>query len=74
MNDLIRRQDALKVSSMDSEIYIGINNLPPVDAVEVVKCEDCKNRFKVICPFSYINAIDGSETDFCSYGERKANE
>lgn len=45
MDDLIKRQDALKVSSMDSGIYIGINNLPPVDAVEVVRCGECKNRF-----------------------------
>ena len=80
MDDLIRRQDALKVSSMDSGIYIGINNLQPVDAVEVVRCKDCRFYF-------FVEGEDRGEcderidsfrpfypNDFCSYGERKDNE
>ena len=53
-----------------TRLKLQVQNQPTIDAVEVVRCGDCKNRFKVICPFSYINAIDGSETDFCSHGER----
>lgn len=74
MDDLIKRQDALKVSSMDSGIYIGINNLPSVDAVEVVRCEDCKNRFKMKCPFNFSSAMSASDMDFCSMGERETDE
>lgn len=75
MDDLIRRQDALKVSSMDSGIYIGINNLPSVDAVEVVRCEDCKHwKHGNIRP-NYCEVFDWSneESDFCSFGERKTD-
>ena len=81
VTDTISRQDAIDaMKTWDwQELYLPIHfkqlldDVPSVDAVEVVRCGECKNRFKVICPFSYKYAIDGSETDFCSYGERRTD-
>ena len=48
-----------------------ISNFQTVDAVEVVRCRDCKlyNRHRY-CHFWAEAVLDG---DFCSYGERKDN-
>ena len=79
MNDVIYRQDALKVSSMDSEIYFGINNLPSADAVEVVRCKDCRFYFFVEgknrgeCDERIDSFRPFYPNDFCSYGERKTD-
>lgn len=46
-----------------------IDNAPTVDAVEVVRCKDCKHEFGgscIICGFQ-----KRKPDDFCSYGERK---
>ena len=43
-----------------------------VDMVEVVRCKDCKHQR--ICPIPlYLKDIgmNPSETDYCSYGERR---
>ena len=43
--------------------------------VEVVRCKDCKHQR--ICPIPlYLKDIgmNPSETDYCSYGERRAKE
>ena len=55
-----------------------INQLPTIDAVEVVRCKDCRmNAINIdgcyvtetwCYKFSYLV----EDTDFCSYGERKA--
>lgn len=49
-----------------------INAAPTIDAVPVVRCEDCKYHNKAPCPmrlsFNWTN-----DNDFCSYGERKEN-
>ena len=51
---------------------------PPVDAVEVVRCKDCKHRKR---PLFAGNGIYCEENrrhfeldDFCSYGERREGE
>lgn len=49
-----------------------IDNAPTVDAVEVVRCKDCKyNRGSKKClnPDSFFAV--SKDDDFCSYGERK---
>ena len=54
-----------------------IDTIPRVDAVEVVRCRDCKNwNFETgLCNLhsnfskSVLHFFD--ESDFCSYGERK---
>lgn len=54
-----------------------INEMPTVDAVEVVRCRDCKHRRTDDCIF-HIKGEPADEellrkldNDFCSYGERK---
>lgn len=70
-------------------LVADIANVPTVDAVEVVRCAECKYSFQtedgmVRCSFhSERNDFDdrGSSynvwmepTDFCSYGERRIDE
>lgn len=54
-----------------------IQKIPTVDAVEVVRCRDCKHRGTDYCIF-HIKGEPADEellrkldNDFCSYGERK---
>ena len=67
----------------ESDIGYMIRKRPTVDAVEVVRCRDCKHwkpsGSKAGNSFSDMEYIGGceftnyyrSESDFCSYGERK---
>ena len=57
-----------------------INEMPTVDAVEVVRCRDCKHRGTDDCIF-HIKGEPADEellreldNDFCSYGERKDSD
>ena len=86
MNDLISRK-AL-IAEYD-RVHIGppggarklMENAPAVDAVEVVRCKDCKQWNCVTKPAFYDKrhgyCLNGDEPegrwedDFCSYGERK---
>ena len=44
---------------------------PTVDAVEVVRCKDCKWFNNAGCAISIVDDSDKpKEMDFCSYGER----
>ena len=53
-----------------------VDEVPTVDAVEVVRCRECRYRFKNNghdksgCPIIDAN-IWMDDDDFCSYGERK---
>ena len=65
-------------------VYVqDIDEAPAVDAVEVVRCKDCKHRkdiniigggYSVMhCTLSYgLPCVEPN--DFCSYGERKDND
>jgi len=48
-----------------------INNAPTVDAIEVVRCKDCRWRNGLRCYHkrSSMNDLVG-DNDFCSWGER----
>lgn len=55
-----------------------IDNAPTVDAVEVVRCKDCKHYDLGVCLKIYSNGNAHPEAwqprrpeDFCSYGDRK---
>ena len=72
---LIERCDAPHWCVWMSEI----EDFPTVDAVEVVRCKDCKNYDdKGYCWFwDYETGMSPNEVDaddFCSYGERKDND
>ena len=57
-----------------------MENAPTVDAVEVVRCRDCKHWHKetLFCDYMpYVEAQDRVNwyaDDFCSYGERKGSD
>lgn len=83
------KERAIRVSTVKEHWYMKavgtheINKAPTIDAVEVVRCKDCKSG-KV----HYIEDDYGSSSevfciliasymridDFCSYGERKDND
>ena len=52
--------------------------LPRVDAVEVVRCKDCKHFGHNIENDTYCRCTGGlsdpEENDFCSYGERRTED
>lgn len=52
-----------------------IANAPTVDAVEVVRCKDCKRFHRNLENDTYCDCVGGlsdpEEHDFCSYGERR---
>lgn len=49
-----------------------LNRIADSDAVEVVRCKDCKNYdvFRLECHNGHMNGYIGID-GFCSYGERK---
>lgn len=47
-----------------------ISDFPTVDAVEVVRCRECKYHNKPPCPMR-LSFNWTEDDDFCSYGERK---
>ena len=58
------------------DIIDRINEQPAVDAVEVVRCKDCKYReISLDCGGRYCHAwgmLNGASDDgFCNYGERR---
>lgn len=56
----------------------AVRNAPAVDAVEIVRCGECERRDKtadltntILCPWL---EVEMRKTDFCSYGERRADD
>ena len=64
------------LDSVDDIILLAsaVDLIPSVDAVEVVRCKDCKhsNEYGAICRYSVGRAVEPEH--FCSYGERKVSE
>ena len=86
LNDLRKVALAGKMESYDigynnglSMAYAMVLNAPAVDAVEVVRCKDCKYCKPSAAPGRYFCdwRREYSETflsDFCSYGERRTDD
>ena len=88
MDDCINRQAALKtVQDMYDRCDTGsmqdyhdllmeaFEILPSVDAVEVVRCRDCKWFGKIGCAINIVDESDKPhEDDFCSRAERRTDE
>lgn len=81
MDDLISREDVIALLNKwaDGYSYIEtptadavkkIEGLPSIDAVPVVRCEDCKckDKYENFC-WRFLREIDPS--DYCSYAEGK---
>lgn len=99
MSDYIKREDAYnllrekwKAAESREDIFeadtvrqdaVEISNLPTVDAVEVVRCKDCKYQHKlggrsgwcdraVVDAGDYVKGIvSANDDDYCSDAERK---
>ena len=73
----------MKRTSRYFDVVFDVEEMPTVDAVEVVRCRKCKHwkpsGSKAGNSFSDMEYIGGceftnyyrTESDFCSYGERK---
>ena len=65
---------------LNASFYEVINEQPTVDAVEVVRCKDCKHYFPNSEGESRGECLHAMyelfplPTDYCSWGERKAPE
>ena len=74
-NILFMGRNAGKMKSMLNDVVtLMIENCPTVDAVEVVRCKDCKHRGSDLCPMETVELYPwfGTKNDaFCSYGERR---
>ena len=90
-SDLISRSALLerlafkRMGSMERNTYPGLESAiaqvkkaPAVDAVEVVRCKDCKHCYKESphglmcnCPVGGQNTSLLGNDDFCSCGERR---
>ena len=59
-------------------VDFAVQNLPAVDAVEVVRCAQCKHFKRNLENDTYCSSVNGLtdplEDDFCSYGERRADD
>lgn len=80
------RQDYIEENTFSSDFAANVietvqdnylDLVPTVDAVEVVRCKDCKHRADVLdcgnylCNRKMIGMV--RPNDFCSFGERKDN-
>ena len=61
---------------MGLEVAIAdLGDMPTVDAVEVVRCKDCKGSKKLTtCYFCRISGMTHEADDFCSWGERRTED
>lgn len=69
--------EKMKRTSRYFDVVFDVEEMPTVDAVEVVRCRECKHRGTDDCIF-HIKGEPADEelllkldNDFCSYGERK---
>lgn len=56
----------------NKDVWDELAIAPTIDAIEVVRCRDCKHLYEDDgCPLRYFKTH--VEEDFCSYGERKVD-
>ena len=58
------------------EVEQAIKEAPTVDAAEVVRCKDCKHYEITYCGYMckrWDEWLPTEDDDFCSYGERRAD-
>ncbi len=71
--DYIRQKALADPDSGEAVVYLqDIAEAPTVDAVEVVRCKDCKHYDEADsfnCKYAFMKLR--RPDDFCSYGERK---
>ena len=71
LEELLRSNSARYHNKDD--VIAAIAGQPTVDAVEVVRCKDCKYFMSDGCAIDAYT-FDVTEESFCSYGERREGE
>ena len=62
--------EKMKRTSRYFDVVFDVEDMPTVDAVEVVRCKACKYHNKPPCPMR-LSFNWTEDDDFCSYGELK---
>lgn len=65
-----------EILSAEPRLAYIVDRVKTVDAVEVVRCKDCKHRYTMSSGMSFCkkNFLMGAkDNDFCSYGERRCD-
>ena len=70
--------EKMKCTSRYFDVVFDVEEMPTVDAVEVVRCRNCIHYFSRVCLKIYSDGNvsqdawqERNDDDFCSYGERK---
>lgn len=70
--------EKMKRTSRYFDVVFDVEEMPTVDAVEVVRCRECKHYEMGVCLKIYDDGAasryawqERKPDDFCSYGERK---
>ena len=70
--------EKMKRTSRYFDVVFDVEEMPTVDAVEVVRCRNCIHYFSGVCLKIYSDGNvsqdawqERNEDDFCSYGEQK---
>ena len=70
--------EKMKRTSRYFDVVFDVEEMPTVDAVEVVRCRNCIHYFSGACLKIYSDGNvsqdawqERNDDDFCSYGERK---
>ena len=81
MNEYIKKKDAenIMLGSCDESALWKVRHLPTADAVEVVRCKNCKWYMPISenygkCTYRTREHLLNEPSDYCSYGEREDNE
>ena len=74
-----RKRMGLPYDQLENVAFGLLDCCPTVDAVEVVRCKDCKyndhkKAFRTEGIWCCYWGIDPDPNDFCSYGERREGE
>lgn len=66
------------VCELLDDVMYALEDAPTIDAVEVVRCKDCKSRGTENCAMTFNTEDNGyyltdwtSDDGFCSWGKRK---
>ena len=73
VNHLLASQFIAGGSYVLDEIVKAIRSVPSVDAVEVVRCKDCKYNGKPYCDLLTTGSRDWyiNDNDYCKWGEKE---
>lgn len=67
-----RQKETTEQWSMRIAIENYVDDMPTVDAVEVVRCKDCIHRMEDgMCEYKDYRVAVQDDNDFCSWGERR---